>query len=320
MAKAEIFVNARPAAVAAALVSCVACGSDQAATAPSTFISLENMVISGNASLTRIGETSQLKATVTFCDGTTRDVTSDLAWSSSDPSVLIVSSKGLLTVIRFGVSRIRASVDDYRFREVLVRATPAGTFTVFGRVHEPGQGGESGLGIDRVGVRDTLSGASTTTNARGQYSIGALTSAHLRFEKGGYEPVEIDATPDGEDKVPMQRVVRVIAGQTVTPVPLAPHDLDYTVALGAHCYPCRLIRVVVPAPGTLRLGLTWSDSARQPCSLALWVAGRQFLPLGSSKEVEADVRVSAGEAVVYVGEVPACGYQLPFTLATSLTE
>jgi len=321
MSKTEIFAKARPAAIAAALLSCVGCGgTNQAPTLPS--ISIRTIVVSGNASLTGIGETSQLKATATLSDDSSQDVTNDVAWTSTDPSAISVSSKGLLTVVRFGVSRIRAfhEPDRTRLGELLARATPPATFTVSGRVHEPGQGGEGWNGLERVGVVSTPSGASATTNAQGLYSIGALTIAHLGFDKDGYEPVEIDPTPDGEDKVPMQRVVRVVAGQTVTPVPLAPHDLDYAVVLGTHCYPCRLIRVAVPASGTLRLGLTWSDSARQPCPLALWVAGRRFLRSDSSNEVTADVRVSAGETIVYVGEVPACGYQLPFTLATSLTE
>ena len=71
-----------------ALAFCVGCGSNQAPTAPSTFINTQNIVISGNASLTAIGETTQLKAFATFYDGTSRDVTSDVAWSSTDLSVL----------------------------------------------------------------------------------------------------------------------------------------------------------------------------------------------------------------------------------------
>jgi hypothetical protein len=90
----------------------------------------------------------------------------------------------LLTVVRFGVSRIGASSagDSNRLWELPVRATPPGTFTVSGRVHEPGQGGESGLGVEQVVVREALSATSTATNARGQYSLGALIRARLRFE------------------------------------------------------------------------------------------------------------------------------------------
>ncbi len=279
-----------------------------------TSVIAKSLTIAGNSSLTAIGETSQLRATAGFSDGTVKDVTGETHWTADNPAVATVSSTGLVTAVRFGATHVQASYQA-SFQELPVRVTPSGTFTVSGWVREPGQG----VRLWNVRVLEMLSGAIATTNDQGKFSIGVLTSAHLRFEKDTYEPVEMDPTPNGEDNVAMQRVVRVLAGQTVTPNQLAPHDMDYVVAPGVHCYPCRLIRVVIPAAGTLHLRLTWS-AGPEDASLALWVEGQQFRRSENGPEVHADVPVSAGEVIVYAGQVPMARYAVPFMLATSLTE
>lgn len=57
----------------------------------------------------------QFTATGTFSDGTTADVTTSVAWSSSDPSIATVSnavgSPGLATTVATGTAEIRAELD-----------------------------------------------------------------------------------------------------------------------------------------------------------------------------------------------------------------
>jgi hypothetical protein len=274
--------------------------------------SVTGVDLTGNVSLTTIGETSQLTATATFSDGTVKDVTSDAnaKWSSNDPSVITVSSSGLLTVVALGRSSVIVS---YQAKSSVktVTATPPGTFVIAGWVREPGASGVPG-----VRVTDTASGRVVQTNPNGNYSVAQLPAAqgHLKFDKDGYEPVELDATPSNSE-VAIQRIIRLAAGDTVTPLQLAPHDLSYLVGTD-HCYPCRLVRVTVPIAGTLHVRVTWTEG-RATSTLNLWAGGQIFT--GASRELLADVPVKApGEVIMYLGSTlpaGAVGMYVPFTIA-----
>jgi hypothetical protein len=152
------------------------------------------------------------------------------------------------------------------------------------------------------------------TNQDGDFGVAQLPAvqAHLRFEKDGYEPTEVDATDNSD--VPIQRIIRLVAGGTVTPPELAPHDLSYTIGT-ALCYPCRLIRVMVPSAGTLHVAVNWTGAQ----TLNLWAGGQ--LIAGASGAVTADVPVvTSGEVVMYLGSTLKAGAQgvyVPFTIATA---
>ena len=69
-----------------------------------------------------IGSTTQLKAIATFDDGSTRDVTTDFAWTSSDPRALGASSSGMLTGLASGKAMISGS---YKRHQASVAASSA---------------------------------------------------------------------------------------------------------------------------------------------------------------------------------------------------
>ncbi len=191
------------------------------------------------------------------------------------------------------------------------------TFTSSGRVREPGAGG-----VVDARVLETQSGKSTLTAFDGMYSIiglpgTGLTSAHLTFEKDGYEATTIDAPPNMFSEIALQRVIRLTAGETVTPLRLAPNDLSYSVGTD-RCHPCRLIRVVDPIPGILQLRLTWTEAG---ATLNLWAAGKRVD--GTYPEAVADLSVSAGEVVVFVGmmlpgSAGTSRLYVPFTVAATI--
>ena len=258
--------------------------------------------ITGNTALTAVGETSQLTTTATFADGTDRDVTAEAIWSSSDPTVATVSA-GLVTVRGFGATTIAARYVQ-RFQSVTLKPTPAGTFVIVGRAREPGQGGIAG-----VTVTDTVSRASASTNSDGTYSLSSLPrgETRLQFRKDGFEPAELSATQTYGD-VPLQRIIRVRAGERVTSTGFAPNDFTYIVE-GERCFPCRLVRVVADTPGTLHFRVTWSDTR---ATLTLWANGS--VTRGTSA-LEADVPVPQGESIVYLGMTSGVGgLHLPFAI------
>jgi hypothetical protein len=301
-----------PAAVAVAL----AAGCSESPTAPSSAFrpaapAVVSLVITGSVSLSAIGQTSQLILTATYVDATTRDVTLDSQWRSIDASVATVSSSGLVTVVAFGLTRIEATHGS-RTATATVSAWAPGEFGVFGRVREPGQSGLGG-----VRVSDPQTGRSMTTGNDGRFFLGGVRGPYFTFERDGYESTRHEVAPDREPDVAMQRLIRVAAGETVTPLQLAPHDLSYLIGAD-RCYPCRLVRVVTPASGTLRLRLTWDDPR---AALNAWIGGRMFP--GTYPELAVDLPGGSGEMVLHVGMAltPAAegwGGYVAFTLATAV--
>lgn len=264
--------------------------------------------IAGNTALTAVAETSQLTTTATFADGTEKDVTAETIWSSSDQNVATVTA-GLVTVRGFGATSISARYQQ-RFQSVMLKPTPSGTFVLNGRAREPGRGG-----LAAVTVTDTASRRSTLTDSNGIYSLASLPQreTRLQFSKDGFELAELDATQAFGD-VPLQRIIHLRAGETVTSTGFAPHDLTYMVG-GERCSPCRLVRVVADAPGTFHVRVTWREIR---ATMSLWVNGS--IIRGSTSEVETDVPLTQGESLVYLEMTlsGAAGVHLPFTITTSV--
>jgi hypothetical protein len=300
--------------IAALLIGCSvgACGGSPAAPsstgpAPPSLV-VNALRIGGNVALTSVGETSQLTATAVYSDGSEKDVSRETAWSSTQTSVVTVSSSGLVTVAAFGVATIVARYDT-RTVSIAMRPTPAGTYVIAGWVREPGQGGLGG-----VTITDPATGTALQSGATGQYVLAALPQpeARLRFARDGYEPVEMTVTPANFD-TEMQRIIRVRAGETLRPPQFAPNDLAYTVN-GDRCFPCRMVRIVADTSSIVHLHITWTDVR---VTLNLWANGA--MTAGSTSELLGDVTVPAGESIVYLGmRQPVASVHLPFTIVATV--
>jgi hypothetical protein len=274
---------------------------------------LSRVSVTGKTSFTSVGDTAQLTAIAAMSNGTTQDVTGEASWKSSDPSVFSVSPTGLVTVVRFGLVFVSATYQS-KIAGLSIQATPAGSFIVSGRLREPGAGGIAGATVHESG-----SGITVSTDEFGEYSLGGLTTAHLSFDKDGYERVMLEGDPLKPGDVPMQRIVRLAAGDAGAKLTLAPHDMDFLpIVGGVRCYPCRLVRVSVPQSGVLQLRLAWAETRS---ILSLWVGGQLFEGAGvGPSSVTADVMVTAGEFVVYVGTTKSVDQYVPLTLAAALVK
>jgi len=255
---------------------------------------------------------SQLTLAAILTDGTTADVTSLASWTVSDVSVATIQPSGLLTATGLGVTSLAASYKAQNaFASVIV--TPPGTIATAGRARLPGNGGGEGLGVAGFDVFDARSGQRTTTNADGRYTMGGLISGtRLAFTRDDYEPAELVVTNAFGD-VAVQKSLRITAGDTAQSQ-TAPNDVSYDLAPNGSCINCRLIRVMVPASGTLHLSLSWNVASAVE---NLWVQG-QFFRGTSPGPLSVDVAVGPGEVVVYAGMTTRTGSYVTLKLATSL--
>jgi hypothetical protein len=188
----------------------------------------------------------------------------------------------------------------------LITATSPGTHTVYGRVREPGRGGLAG-----VQVVESESGRFAISNAEGQYSIGGIRNTLLTFEKAGYELVTTTVTPDTSSDTPMQPVLRMNAGETLT-AQLAPNEVRYAPR-GDECE-CKLIRVLVGTSGTLRVTVTRSSGGEL---LTLWIEGYRKTDPGAS--LVGEHQVTPGEVLLHVGVSPRpSGPYINFSVTSEL--
>jgi hypothetical protein len=292
-------------------IACGGCGSERAPippASPSPVPVVISLQVSGNTSLTAIGETSQLTATASYSDGTTRDASSQVRWTSVNDVVVSVSPGGLLTATGFGSTRVNAFIPDTgTLRSVSVTVLATGTFIVGGRVREPGVGPLRG-----VRVSEAVSGLSMLTDTGGGYLLIGVKSLRLSFDTSGFESRTFEVAED--DDVPMQPLVRFPIGGNGTTT-IAPNDLTYTVGPGVQCGPCRLVRIAT-TPGTrFEVRATW---ARADARVMLWIDGRRFERAGSQLETVADATGTGQEVLVYVevNRLPN-GTHVPITVTAS---
>jgi hypothetical protein len=152
------------AALAAALSSC---GRNPSAptvpTGPSTLVSVKVTAPSTIAP----GSTAQLSALATYTDRSTKDVTTDVQWHSSETSILTISATGLAAGVHVGDVNITATSSTGVSATQSIVVVPAGTFRLAGRVTG------LGLGIDGALVQVTAgigAGLSSVT-AGGVYRL-----------------------------------------------------------------------------------------------------------------------------------------------------
>jgi hypothetical protein len=80
-----------------------------ATTTTTTTTTVTALAVSGSATLTGLQERSQMAAVITNSDGTTQDVTKNTIWQSSDPSVAVVTSNGVVTTVAPGATHLSAA-------------------------------------------------------------------------------------------------------------------------------------------------------------------------------------------------------------------
>jgi hypothetical protein len=181
-------------------------------TAPdSTAPSITALTISENRSISAPGETTRLTATATYIDGTTRDVTAEAHWSSSnnDPFTNVVSviSPGLIQADRYGKGLVGATYgNDQSGRPVSataeVRVAPDGAYLVSVDISD----GHWAMDGARVQVTSPLGSFHVTTNLWGFGNLPARGDATLKVEKEAFRTVtrSLDVSSDQDIDIVLQ--------------------------------------------------------------------------------------------------------------------
>ena len=90
-------------------------------TLPPTLVSIS--VTPSGISIER-GKTQQFTATGAYSDGSTRDITSEVTWTSSNMAVVTISAAGLATAKAAGVTAIKAMLGDIGYLTMITVTEP----------------------------------------------------------------------------------------------------------------------------------------------------------------------------------------------------
>jgi hypothetical protein len=145
-----------------------------------------NLVISGPASIPPRA-TRQFAALLRDSDGSSRDVTGQAVWRSSDDAIVSVSTAGLATGLAPGEVALTAAFDGRTAVRAGIMVLPDGTFRLMGVVRDEG----FPVGGARIAVEGGSTAAVTATahEGTGQYHVyGVAGTVRVTAAKDGFEP------------------------------------------------------------------------------------------------------------------------------------
>src|SRR5688572_10877623 len=198
-------------AVAILAVALVSCGDDPSPVRPSPLGSTPPPT--GSSTVTRIdtvipasmepGASVQATARATLSDGSSRDVTSEAQWSSSNTGVVRAGGTGVLAAGTRGEAVVVARHSG-RSSSGHILVLPTGTFRLTGRV------ADTGVPVDGVRVEvigGTGQGLTAVSNAAGDfalYGVGGRVTVHSK--KQGYlnRTQDVDVTGNQSVNIDLQ--------------------------------------------------------------------------------------------------------------------
>jgi hypothetical protein len=155
------------------------------------------VTITGNAALTAPGQTSQLTLEGTLSDGSKKDVTSTVLWSSSNRNVVSVTAAGLAMAVDFGQASVQGSsmAAAKSSPNFVMTVLPAGTYILSGRVTEGGNLPVADVRVETIG--GPMTGRAVMTDASVSYAFNGVSGVvQVRPTKDGYQPATQTVTQD----------------------------------------------------------------------------------------------------------------------------
>jgi hypothetical protein len=150
------------------------------------------------------GQSAQFTAIARYSDGSSRDVTTEVPWTSADQSVLFVTDTGTAVAREMGDVELRATVSATCTAQRQVLVLPAGRFMLQAIVLDD-QVTASVLGVRVEVASGPSAGVAATTDWNGNAKLlGVAQDAEIRFSKDGYEPIVQTVHFDG-----LRRTIRL---------------------------------------------------------------------------------------------------------------
>ena len=180
--RAKMFATAL--AIAATLAACNS-KSPTSPTSPSNAaapVSITRLELSGPDTAS-IGQTVQFRAVAHYTDGTTRDVTGEASWFSSNANLLSLVAPGKFTGRSKGQTSVRTGLSGRTGTSGEVIIVPEGTFRLNGAVRDAG-----GLVDADVRIEDEALGRTDLRTSAGRYVVfGVSGNTRVTVTKSGYD-------------------------------------------------------------------------------------------------------------------------------------
>lgn len=179
------------------------CGSSTPTNPTPAVPSATQVIVTG--STPAMGGSSQFTATATLSDGSTQNVTSQAAWTSSNQNVATVSATGSVTAVSGGTARITATYQERSgLVEILILASGSSVHTLSGVVTDA----KAGYVLERAEVRVTSGvnvGMSARTDEGGRYTLSDLEPGPMTIRatasQSTWEPLERSMTLAGDSQL-----------------------------------------------------------------------------------------------------------------------
>ena len=165
-----------------------------------TFIS--RLTLSGPTTVD-LGATAEFTVTAQLTDGTTRDVTAEVAWAT-DPTILAMSSPGRFAGRSQGETSLRAALAGLSATMGLVIVVQAGTYRLNGSVRDLG----TSLPGATIVVDDEALGRTTIVTPDGSYKLfGVAGQTRITASKDGYRTTIVDQAIRSHQTVILEMVL-----------------------------------------------------------------------------------------------------------------
>jgi hypothetical protein len=170
----------------------------------------------------QVSATAPFTATAALSNGTTRDVTAQATWSSSNPSVASVGSTGNVAGVSAGEADIVATYQGVTGRShVTITRAAVSTYTISGTVTD----GTSGGILPNINISATDAGGntrSTLTASSGTYTLTGLIAGQVTITASAisYQTTVVTVTLTGDAHVDIV-LPRVVCTFTLSPTSLS---------------------------------------------------------------------------------------------------
>ena len=214
------------------------CGGGSSTPAPTPTPTLTGVSVTGAPASPSVGDTAQLVATASFSDGSSRIVTAEAAWQTSNSTVATVSASGLASFLASGDCDLRATFQTAAgTAHVTVAAKGAPRFQLSGTITESGSTHlVAGATVTVMDGPDA--GRSAATDATGTYMLAAITmgSFSLRATRTDFEPqtVPVSLTKDVKLDIALKPVANVSGffGTYNTTLSIAQQGCEFPFTVG----------------------------------------------------------------------------------------